>query len=278
MDNKLINFNSWDRLESESRLGMVFEDRFKDYGAFEVRKSYSKNKAWATIIACALALTLASVPLITQMFKKKEVKKKTFTTVVNTDDIPKDEEKKEDEPPPPPQQEQQVVATTQYVVPTVNPNTTQTATPPDFSDNFNPSLTTQKGVKDPFIGPIGTGTGGGPVTSTNNNPIQKADIEAQFVPGGDAGFVKFVEDNFQYPQRCYDEGINGAVVLQFIVEVNGTISQIKVESETKDCTEFTTEAIRVLQSSPAWTPAMYKGKFVRAWRRIPINLNISTTN
>jgi hypothetical protein len=99
-------------------------------------------------------------------------------------------------------------------------------------------------------------------------------IKANY-PGGEAAFRDYVAGEFIYPQRCQDEGINGSVMLRFVVDEAGRISRVHAIEDTKSCPEFTSEAIRVLKKSPRWVPGQNNGNFLRSWREIPIRLNIS---
>jgi protein TonB len=108
----------------------------------------------------------------------------------------------------------------------------------------------------------------------SNGAIPFAQIKANF-PGGEAAFRAYVAEMFVYPQRCLDEGINGYVMLRFIVDEAGRISSVQAIEESKSCPEYTKEAIRVLKNSPRWVPGQNNGKFVKSWRQIPIQLNIS---
>ena len=120
------------------------------------------------------------------------------------------------------------------------------------------------------------------ISEHSTNKIDLADdtvandvrIKANF-PGGEAAFRAYVAEMFVYPQRCQDEGLNGYVMLRFIVDEAGRISSVEAIEESKSCPEFTKEAIRVLKNSPRWVPGQNNGKFVKSWRQIPIRLNIS---
>lgn len=101
----------------------------------------------------------------------------------------------------------------------------------------------------------------------------KPNVKASF-PGGEAKFIEYIQRAFQYPVRCQDYGINGSVVLRFIVDSKGQISDIKVIAETKTCPEFTTEAIRILRKSPRWVPGQNNGQFIKSYREIPIRLSV----
>jgi len=99
-------------------------------------------------------------------------------------------------------------------------------------------------------------------------------IKANY-PGGEAAFRDYVSGEFVYPKRCQDLGINGYVMMRFIVDEAGRISRIQAIEETKSCPEFTTEGIRVLQKSPRWVPGQNNGSFLKSWREIPIRLSVS---
>jgi Na+-translocating ferredoxin:NAD+ oxidoreductase RnfG subunit len=108
----------------------------------------------------------------------------------------------------------------------------------------------------------------------DSNQIElKPNVKASF-PGGEAKFREYVQRTFQFPVRCQDYGINGYVVLRFIVDSKGEISDIKVIEETKTCPEFSSEAIRILQKSPRWVPGQVNGRFIKSYREIPIRLSV----
>ena len=87
-------------------------------------------------------------------------------------------------------------------------------------------------------------------------------------PGGEAKLFEFFSKNTHYPQEAKEKGIQGRVFIGFIVEKDGSISNVRnlrgVDSE------LDAEAIRVIQSLPKWKPGMHKGEFVRVSYQIPI--------
>jgi protein TonB len=264
-------FNTWSLPESEDRLAMVFEDRFKAYGAYHIRSIYRRSKVIATIIACSAVLFFASIPLILEKFSGQEDSKKLKMVVTTLDDVKAPEEEEEKPKEQPKIEEPEPVATQAYVAPVINENTTEEFLGEPVSNVTNAGTKTQEGADDPFDGSTGQGSGG-PVDN-NNEPATKVQIEAKF-PGGDEGFKRFIVANFEYPERCRDEGIEGYVSLKFVVDVNGRISRIQILQPTPGCPEFDKEAIRVLQKCPPWIPAQNNGKFTTAWRTLPIRLTL----
>lgn len=110
--------------------------------------------------------------------------------------------------------------------------------------------------------------------NTQSEPVTIVQVKSIFV-GGESKFREFIYENFEYPTRCYEKGINGRVVLRFVVDETGAISNVKAIEETSTCPEFTAEAIRVMEKSPRWIPGQNNGKFVKSYREIPITVSLS---
>ena len=267
-------FNRWALPEADSRLDLVFENRFKDYGAYQVRKFFRKSQAIATIAASALAILFASMPFILDALEKAEPKTKVVKIVTDLDDIDSPLEEEEEQPEEPPKlEEPEPVAAQQYVTPEINEDATEETViiPPD--DITNTGVQTVEGITDPTLPDPGIGDAGPITTGGDDGPARKVAVKAAF-PGGEAAFREFVATEFQYPVRCQDKGINGSVVLRFVVDQKGRVSRISAIEETAGCPEFTDEAIRVLKRSPRWIPGQNNGKFVISWREIPIKLTV----
>ena len=87
--------------------------------------------------------------------------------------------------------------------------------------------------------------------------------------GGDLNkFREFVNKNLKYPEIAAENGIQGKVILSFVVEPNGTLSKVRVLRGVDPAIDK--EAIRVVESSPKWSPGMQRGKPVRVSFNMPI--------
>jgi TonB family protein len=87
-------------------------------------------------------------------------------------------------------------------------------------------------------------------------------------PGGDAALFDYLRTNINYPKEAVDSGIHGTVFVRFVIEVDGSISQVTVlRGIGYGCDE---EAIRVIQNMPNWIPAKYKGTPERAQFQFPV--------
>ena len=115
-----------------------------------------------------------------------------------------------------------------------------------------------------------------PVDSTLNaiNTVKKNEVVSQasdaVFPGGNSEFSRYIQDRMVYPIRCKLAKINGKVMARFIVNVDGTVSNVEILEHNYLCPEFSKEAIRVISQSPRWKPAMVDGKPVKCFQTIPL--------
>lgn len=93
---------------------------------------------------------------------------------------------------------------------------------------------------------------------------------AQYPDGGDKGFLTYVMKNFAPPDTV--ESISGRVVINFVVETDGSLSDIKVlRGLTNDIDE---RLVKIIEKSKKWKPAIQKGEAVRVQYTLPIHINI----
>lgn len=88
-------------------------------------------------------------------------------------------------------------------------------------------------------------------------------------PGGMDAFIKYLSKNVRYPEAMRERGVEDKVIARFVVEPDGSISNIKIlDGPGYGSSE---EAIRVLKKSPKWQPGYNKGKPVRVQFTVPID-------
>ena len=85
--------------------------------------------------------------------------------------------------------------------------------------------------------------------------------------GGQAELMKFLAENVHYPEAAYKVGKQGRVIVTFIVEADGSVSNAKIVKKVSD--ELDAEALRVIGTMPKWKPGMQNGKAVRVKYTIP---------
>ena len=88
----------------------------------------------------------------------------------------------------------------------------------------------------------------------------------------DTEMLKFVYSNIKYPSKARELGIEGMVIVQFVVEKDGSISNVR--SRRGICKEMKDECLRIVNSMPAWSPGYQKGKPVRVQFNLPVKFKL----
>jgi len=91
-------------------------------------------------------------------------------------------------------------------------------------------------------------------------------------PGGSMALLKYIQDNLIYPEEAEKRGISGIVAITFIVEKDGSVSNVKVIRSADKL--LNAEAIRVVKSLPKWKPGIQRGKPVRVTYNIPVRFRL----
>jgi TonB family protein len=95
-------------------------------------------------------------------------------------------------------------------------------------------------------------------------------------PGGESARIAFMGSNIRYPQEAMEEGIQGTVYVSFVVEKDGSISNIKILRDIGGgCGQ---EAVRVVSMMPKWEPGTQRGKAVRVQFNMPVTFTLSDGN
>jgi periplasmic protein TonB len=100
----------------------------------------------------------------------------------------------------------------------------------------------------------------------------KVEIESDY-PGGFNAWKRFLERNLRFSQEAIDNQIQGTVVVQFIVDRDGNISDVQAISGPP---EHYAEAVRVIKKSGKWTPAIQNGRQVKSFKKQPIVFRFET--
>lgn len=119
------------------------------------------------------------------------------------------------------------------------------------------------------------------ITTTNSesNPptvkgkiIEKPDIDPMYT-GGSHEMSRFIANSLRYPREAADNNIQGLVVYDFVVELDGSLSDFEIIHRAHPLLDA--EALRIIKSMPAWRPAVHKGKNVRARQYVPMYFKLN---
>jgi protein TonB len=103
--------------------------------------------------------------------------------------------------------------------------------------------------------------------------LEIVDEPAEF-PGGMNAMREYLKKNLMYPAIAKDAGIQGKCYLRFIVNTDGSISDVRVLRGLADCPECDQEALRVVKRMPNWVPGKMNGKVVRMYYTLPISFKL----
>ena len=103
-------------------------------------------------------------------------------------------------------------------------------------------------------------------------PFTKVEIDASF-PGGMAAWLRFLNKNLHTPDEALNSGTSGKVVVQFVVDKEGNVSDVVAVSGPEQG-GLREEAVRVIKKSGKWTPALQNGRYVKAYRFQPVIFQI----
>ncbi len=246
---------------------IVFEGRNKEYGAYAIRKKYTRTMTMSIIIGIFLVLLAAYVPYI----KAKSiavVKERDANEIIAqmADDINHEEAAPPPPPPPPPPTEQQVVV--KYVAPVV----VDSVRPEDSANFMTADEVVDTHVDEEVV----------EFVEEVREEIEEEDVatapvfitveEMPSFPGGDAELLKYIGENTVYPEIAKENNIQGRVFLRFCVTSKGTVDRVEVTRGVDPSLDA--EAIRVIKSLPLWKPGKQGGKPVNVWYSIPVNFTL----
>jgi protein TonB len=250
---------------TESLEEIVFRNRNKQYGAYLLRKKYRKYVTISLIIALILIGVAAAYPVITTYLSKSRIVFENKDVTAEMMARPLEEAPPPPPPPPPPENIEQKVKFTAPVV--VNDtveeglasqedlNAKPSNAPPPSEEDFAPKEEKKQVIEQPFEREIFT----------------VVEEQPQY-PGGEETRIKFLQDNIKYPEEAKELGIQGKVFVTFVVETDGSITDVKVlRGIGGGCDE---EAIRVVKSMPRWIPGKQRGVPVRVQFNLPIKFTL----
>lgn len=271
------------QMNSQEWTDMVFEDRNKSYGAYQMRLDSSKRHIWAIIIVLIAAALIAVVPMIYSTVRKAFIQQDGINETIALADLQdKDETKPEDElikpeaPPPPP-----LKTTIQFVPPKM-------VDASEITDENIQKTTEEVEKADVQVGAFD-------VKGTDDlNAISKEDLDAQQViveppkkeevfvtveqspefPGGLGELNKYLSENVRYPAIAQENGVQEKITVKFVVEKDGSVSDVQAIRGVDE--SLKKEAIRVVSSLPKFQPGRQNGRPVRVYYVVNVNFKLQT--
>ncbi|MDE6582539.1 MAG: energy transducer TonB [Duncaniella sp.] len=275
-------------LSSKEWIDLVFDGKNQEYGAYELRKaSVSRhNKAMLVIVIVLVAVALLGFLANTVLEKAEEgpgdqteQALAEFVTEETPEEEPEEELQRVEEQLPEALPEE-ILNTTKM---------TELAIVPD--EQVTEEIKSQDDIKDTDVA-VGTsdfdqGTDDlnvvrehkdeviveekKPEPVDDNKVFEVVEQKPQF-PGGDAALLKYISDNIRYPAAAQENGIQGRVVVRFVVTKSGKVGDVQV-MRSKD-PDLDREAVRVVKTLPAFVPGKMNGHSVNVWYTLPVTFKL----
>ena len=239
---------------------IVFEHRNKEYGAYRLRKKYNRNVIIALIIGIVIMSTAIITPYLNAKAAENRAKKTERQVEIKMENL---DQPTETVAPPP----EDVVQQSRYV-------------PPVVVDSVKPEETVQLMTADQAQ-----------VEVQNEEVVEEVQVVAEEVqenvdeaepfvvveempmfPGGEPALLAYIAEHTQYPEVAKENNIQGKVIVRFCVTSKGGVDKVSILKSVDP--ELDAEAIRVVQSLPAFKPGKQGGKPVPVWYMVPINFTL----
>ncbi len=252
---------------------IVFENRNKAYGAYELRTHYTTNinRALMIGVSCFLLMLLTNFLFARQKANEGRIIEVDLTAKnIHEEELPIIEKTKEIEPPKPIEKQRTIA----YLEPVIVEETLEETPPPKqneidgaiISGQSNPGTDTDEIAAEP---PTEAPTAITTVLEIkeDNTPFTTVEVQPSFM-GGNSEMYKFLGKNLKYPSAAQRANIQGKVFLSFIVEKDGSITDIEtMKGIGFGCDE---EAMRVVKLMPKWIAGKQNGRNVRVKFTIPV--------
>ncbi len=279
-------------LSSKEWCDLVFEGKNKDFGAYQLRtgsvKRHNKAVLYTLIGLVVIGIAIFSTLKIQQFIAERQLKDAAEQENVTVDLTPKEQPKEEqqqkleEEKPEIKKEEvlQSVKVTELNIVEDNQVKKEDEIKSQDELKNEDKAFGQQnndEGVTDRNL----TKTLKNEVVVEEVKPVEKK-VEKEEVfrsveqmptfPGGDAALMKYLSSHLQYPTMAQENGVQGTVIVQFVVTKTGAVGEVKVaRSVDRDLDK---EAVRVCKSLPKFVPGRQNGQPVSVWYTLPVKFKL----
>lgn len=263
---------------------LVFEGRNQAYGAYKLRKGTAKRNVWALLI---VGLAAALLYLGLQLQKMAEANKKVENTQavelakLNTEKKEAKVEKKEIIKQEPEKVVEQVKSSVKFTAPIIKKDSEVKEEDEIKLDEVQKS--------DKAVGAFtveGNDEVGGAVLKAKEDiaapeppkhVVEETKIftvveQMPMYPGGDEALMGYLRDNIKYPTVAAENGVQGRVVVGFVVERDGSITDVNILRGVDPSLDR--EAMRVVKSMPRWNPGKQNGSAVRVKYQVPVSFRL----
>ena len=267
------------KILSADILDILFEGKNKEYGAYELRKTYNRRISLALIITAALVLMIFVGSVIAKKIEEDSAQLDEVKDL-SLEEAPKEEKLPPPLPPPPKLLPPPPIQTIQFTPPKIVKDEEVVKPPVENAkiEEAKVDVKTVEGTKD--VGIVAppqeekSQVVEAPkvVAEDEDKIFTKVEIEASF-PGGDGAWTRYVQKAIESNiDDLTDAGESGTVRIRFIVSKDGTVSD--VEALTMKSSKLAEIAKNAIRKGPKWKPAQQNGRHVNAYREQPVTFKI----
>ncbi len=264
-----MNHSNWDSCIDFERNEFVFENRNKLFGAYILRRDYSRNVLLAFITACFFMGAMLTPFLIGSLQRQSNAISEKFSEVISLEIFTPPP--LELTPPPITPQASTSQITQELINPTVVEDRMVTTDDQMVSENISATLMPANGGESNSTMTSGVSVPVIPDIIPDNTVKKWAEIMPKF-QGGDKQLNKYLSTHIHYPSKALSNNIEGTVYVSFVVDTSGLITNVKLlRGIYNDCD---LEAIKAVKSMPKWIPGSQNGNKVSVEMSLPVRFVI----
>ena len=260
----------------------MFEGRNQEYGAYRLRKSTGKRNIWSIVIVLIAAVVIFSAIAIKNVIQANQ--RVAVTTAVELSSIQTKKQAKVEKKAPvkieQPKQVEKVKSSIKFTAPVIKKD--EDVKPEEEMKNQDDLQKTKTTIG--AFNVVGNDEIGGEVLKAKEeiaqpeppkeeeNKVFDVVEEQPSFPGGQGALMQWLRDNIKYPVIAAENGIEGRVIVQFVVSKSGSISNVAVVRGVDPSLDK--EAVRVVSNMPNWTPGKQNGTTVNVRYTLPVTFKL----
>lgn len=268
-------------LTSKDWCELIFKDRNKEYGAYDMRLDTPKRHNLATLIVIVVVILVITLPMLIKFITPEKENKIVVNEVTTLAKLPEAEIKRNEElqpmmklttPPPP------LKSTIKFTAPVIKKDEEvgeedEIKSQDELAARGNVAISIADVKGNDEID-------GQDIADFKDFVAPEVEEEEVYIiveqmpgfPGGEEALLKYISDHIEYPTMAVERGIEGRVTVRFVVNKDGYVQDVTVIRGVHELLDK--EAVRVIQSLPRWNPGKQNGVAVAVYYNVPVNFTL----
>ncbi len=269
-------------LTSKDWCELIFKDRNKEYGAYDMRLDTPKRHNLATLIVIAVVILVITLPMLIKFITPERENKIVVNEVTTLAKLPEAEIKRNEElqpmmkpttPPPP------LKSTIKFTAPVIKKDEEvgeedEIKSQDELAARGNVAISIADVKGNDEID-------GQDIADFKDFVAPEVEEEEVYIiveqmpgfPGGEEALLKYISDHMEYPTMAIERGIEGRVTVRFVVNKDGYVENVEVIRGVHELLDK--EAVRVIKSLPRWNPGKQNGVAVAVYYNVPVNFTLN---